>query len=93
MKKVVLVLGLITMGLSSCKKEVDANSSTSSSNGGSSTGCVDCDEIISFSTFNIAGAGSFGNYVSINQCTGVQVNGSWSTDSGDSQPSVGQCWE
>ena len=92
MKKVVLVLGLITMALSSCKKEVDANSSTSSSSV-ISTPCVDCDEIISFSTFNIAGAGSFGNYVSINQCTGVQVNGSWSTSSGYSQPYVGQCWE
>jgi len=92
MKKVVLVLGLITMGLSSCKKEVDANNSNSSSSV-ISTPCTDCDEIISFFAFAGGPGGYYGDYVSVNQCTGDTVEGNWYAPTTVDIPYVGQCWE
>ena len=72
MKKVILVLGMITMGLSSCKKEevqpqqeaevVDCN----------------CDRVVSVFSYNIiSGAGyvTFYDYITINDCTQIQYNG------------------
>jgi hypothetical protein len=69
MKKVILVLGMITMGLSSCKKEdvqplyeveeVDC----------------DCDRVVSVNSFNIIsdnGQVPFYDYVTINDCTQIQ---------------------
>lgn len=91
MKKVVLVLGLITMALSSCKKEVDANSTSSSSV--TLAPCVDCDEIIEFFAFAGGPQGYYGDYVSINQCTGDTVEGSWYAPTTVDIPYVGQCWE
>lgn len=35
----------------------------------------------------------FGTYVLINDCTGVQYNGSWSGANGDPEPINGECYE
>lgn len=51
----------------------------------------DCDRIISHTKFNLPGGGSFGEYVTINDCTEVQTDGNWSTQWGDTEPVNGNC--
>lgn len=50
-----------------------------------------CNRVISHTTFNLT-TGQFGEYVTINDCTGVQVNGSWSTNQGQVEPVNGTCY-
>ena len=50
-----------------------------------------CDRVMSHTKFFLPQGIQFGEYVTINDCTGVQVNGNWSTNSGDVEPVNGEC--
>jgi len=82
MKKIITVIAILT--LASCKKETEPVQPTVDCN---------CDRYITHSKFSIAGNPViyFGEWTTINDCTGLQVEGSWSTGSGDIEPVNGQC--
>ena len=78
-----LIIGLLL--IIGCKKEEPAVVEPSPD--------CNCDRVMSHTKFSIAGQPPtyFGDYVTINDCSGVQVNGSWSTNSGDTEPVNGEC--
>ena len=49
-----------------------------------------CDRVISHTKFN-SPTNSWGEYVTINDCSGVQTNGNWNTNWGDTEPTNGDC--
>lgn len=53
--------------------------------------CLDCDKVISHTKFNLP-THSWGEYVTINECTGVQTEGDWNTQWGHEEPINGNCY-
>jgi hypothetical protein len=49
-----------------------------------------CDRVVSHTRFNLP-THSWGEYVTVNDCTGIQVNGNWNTNWGDAEPVNGEC--
>ena len=97
MKKTILILSAVALTFASCKKEEITKTNTNTTTTTTAPDC-DCDEVMSFSSFNIVGnvgdpngPYQFGTYITINQCTGVQINGDWSNYNGGSTPYVGEC--
>lgn len=84
MKRIITLAAILTLAYS-CEKEptqpvqptVDCN----------------CDRYIAHSKFSLIGNPIiyFGDWTTINDCTGLQLEGSWSTGSGDIEPVNGQC--
>lgn len=89
MKKTILILSAVALTFASCKKEEVQPVVTPTTN--EYIPDCDCDEVMEFTSFNLVGAGQFGTYVTINQCTGVQINGDWDNYNGGSTPYVGEC--
>ena len=87
MIKVSMILMVVLLSFSSCNKDVDATEPAIEP----APDC-DCDEIIEYTTFNLLNVGQFGTYITINQCTGVQVNGDWDNYNGGPTPYAGMCW-
>jgi hypothetical protein len=84
MKKVAFILGVLILTFASCKKEeIKTNEPTQPP----STVDCNCNAVISFTTFNIAGGDSFGDYVTQNPCTNVTGGGSWTATA----PVIGEC--
>ena len=50
-----------------------------------------CDRVQSHNLFNLPSGQQFGDYVTINDCSGVQINGQWNTTWGDTEPVNGTC--
>jgi len=97
MKKTILILSALALTFASCKKEEIEPVVTPTTN--EYIPDCDCDEIVSVgTTFSIPGnigdpngPYQYGSYVTINQCTEVQVNRTWHQIDGDSKPIVGDC--
>ena len=95
MKKTILILSAVALTFASCKKEEITPTTPITI---TEPDC-NCDEIVSVGpTFNVVGnigdpngPYQYGSYVTINQCTEVQVNRSWHEFDGDSKPVVGDC--
>ena len=58
-----------------------------------------CDRVIQKTTFTMPyncsgspGSYSYGSVVTINDCTGIQINGNWSQCEGDAPPVAGECF-
>ena len=49
-----------------------------------------CDRYISHTKWNVSGE-QFGEWITINDCTGLQLNGNWNTSWGDVEPVDGEC--
>jgi hypothetical protein len=81
---VLILLWFILLTAMGCKKEeIKTNEPTQTP----STIDCNCNAVISFTTFNIAGGDSFGDYVTQNPCTNVTGNGSWTA----TPPTIGEC--
>ena len=77
--KRILILALLAI---SCEKEEPTPTTADCS----------CDRVMSHTTFNLPSGAQFGDYVTINDCSGVQENGSWNTSNGDPVPVNGGCY-
>ena len=80
MNKTIIALAFLTIG---CNKEEKATQPQTDCN---------CDRVVSHTTFNLPNNVQFGEYVTINDCSGLQVNGNWNTDWGDTEPINGNCY-
>ena len=95
MKKTILILSAVALTFASCKKEEVQPVVTPTTN--EYIPDCDCDESsvdpLSASVGNLVAPcwSSLGTYVTINQCTGVQINGDWDNYNGGSTPYVGEC--
>ena len=63
-----------------CTKEVETNNED-----------CNCNRVQSHTKYNLPGGDSYGEYVTINDCSGVQTNGNWNTSWGDEEPINGSC--
>lgn len=80
---VLILLWFILLTAMGCKKEeIKTNEPTQTP-----VEDCNCNAVISFTTFNIAGGDSFGDYVTQNPCTNVTGNGSWTA----TPPTIGEC--
>lgn len=75
-----ILIALVVLVSFSCKK--DEPSQTKDCN---------CNRVVSHTKYNIPPNQSYGEYVTINDCSGVQTNGNWNTNWGDSEPVNGEC--
>ena len=50
-----------------------------------------CNRVTTHTSFNMPDGSSFGEYTTINDCSGVQTNGNWNTAWGDTEPTNGAC--
>ena len=86
MKKITLTLTL-ALALFSCEKE---NVTPTTQTTQTTLDC-DCDRVVSSSSFNLPGGGSFGYWSTVNDCTNQTINGQWSSSNGETRPVVGTC--
>lgn len=78
--KHILILSLIFF---SCNKEVEAPIVEP---------IVCCDIVKEVTSFNLPDGTKFGTYITINNCSQVQVNGNWSEGQGQVKPIIGECY-
>ena len=81
MRTISIIFALILIG---CNKEVEPNEPQQTQ-----VDC-NCDRVASHTAFNSIGY-TFGEYVTINDCSGVQTSGNWNTNWGDVEPTDGEC--
>ena len=79
---VLILLWFVLLMAMGCKKEEIKQTTPAPS-----TVDCNCNAVISFTTFNIAGGDSFGDYVTQNPCTNVTGGGSWIATA----PTIGEC--
>tara|TARA_R110000824_G_scaffold278581_4_gene466829 strand:- start:644 stop:919 length:276 start_codon:yes stop_codon:yes gene_type:complete len=89
MKKTILILSAVALTFASCKKEEITKTNTNTTT--TAPDC-DCNEVVEIGpTFNLPDGNQFGSYVTINQCTGVQINRDWNTVDNIPKPNLGDC--
>lgn len=71
---------VVLLSIVGCTKEVETEETID----------CNCDRVQSHTKFNLTN-NSWGEYVTINDCSGVQVNGNWNTSWGDVEPINGEC--
>ena len=79
--KLIKITTISLLLLSSCTKEETTQTNTQDCN---------CNRVTSHTIFNDP-THSWGEYVTINDCSGVQTNGNWNTNWGDTEPVNGEC--
>jgi hypothetical protein len=80
MKKLIVLMSLIV--ITSCNKEDIQPDPEPVVN-------CECDRVVDVSSFNLPDGTTFGNYVTVNDCTNFQQNHSFTGTS--NQPSIGDC--
>jgi len=89
MKKTILILSAVALTFASCKKEEVTKTNTNTTT--IAPDC-NCNEVVEIgATFNFPSGDQFGSYITINQCTGVQTDRTWSTASNIPKPNLGDC--
>ena len=83
MKNLNFLTVAMTLVLFSCQEEEIAPVSTADCN---------CDRVVSHDIFYMPNQQPFGSYITINDCTGVQENGNWASQNGDTEPVDGECY-
>jgi hypothetical protein len=85
MKKIILILSVFII---SCEKE---NVQPTQEQTQTIEDC-NCDRVVSSNKFNLPDGSSFGNYSTVNDCTNQTKDREWSTEYGQTQPVVGECY-
>lgn len=79
MKRLTIIFSLLLIG---CQAEEPQPTQTIDCN---------CNRVTTHTSFNGIGY-SFGEYTTINDCSGEQVSGNWNTNWGDVEPTNGECY-
>ena len=80
--KTLTTIVLLTLALSSCKDDPIEQAPPAPD--------CNCDKYVEVDLFNSIGY-SFAPWITINECTGVQKNGTWQSSSNTPMPVVGDC--
>ena len=73
-----LIAGILLVG---CSKDDNASSPEQDCN---------CNRVVYVDSFTLADRSTFGSYITINDCTGIQRDGSWVGES--NKPKIGSCY-